>query len=63
MELVKKEQLKKYHDAAETEKASIETNPRVVFAKAVENCKPLMGLAVVKKGGRNYQVNIPPKEE
>ncbi|XP_038068330.1 28S ribosomal protein S7, mitochondrial-like [Patiria miniata] len=59
MENVKREQILKYNKAPEVEKSSIETDPRVIFYKAIENCKPLMGLAVVKKGGKNYQVPTP----
>ena len=56
LEKIKIDQLQKYNKALEAEKSSVETNPRVIFYKAIENCKPLMGLAVVKKGGKNYQV-------
>ncbi|XP_033630121.1 28S ribosomal protein S7, mitochondrial-like isoform X1 [Asterias rubens] len=59
LEKIKIDQLQKYNKALEAEKSSVETNPRVIFYKAIENCKPLMGLAVVKKGGKNYQVPTP----
>ncbi|XP_022080524.1 28S ribosomal protein S7, mitochondrial-like [Acanthaster planci] len=59
LEKVKREQLVKYNKAPEAERSSVEINPRVIFLKAIENCKPLMGLAVVKKGGKNYQVPTP----
>ena len=38
------------------DKSSLETSPRVIFMKAIENCKPSMGLVTIKRGGKNYQV-------
>ena len=53
---MKTRQVEKYNRAAEADKSSLETNPRVIFKRAIENCKPSMGLVTVKRGGKNYQV-------
>lgn len=59
-EKVKRMQLEKYHKCkTEEEKANIELNPRVVFYRAVENCKPLLQLLGIKRGGVKYQVPVP----
>ena len=31
-------------------------DPLVIFHKAVENCKPIMGTTTVKRGGKRYHV-------
>ncbi|XP_064095476.1 small ribosomal subunit protein uS7m-like [Macrobrachium nipponense] len=56
-ERIKHAQLKKKHQAeTEEEKAKIETNPVVIFHKAVENCRPVLQLTPIKRGGIKYQV-------
>lgn len=60
-EIIKTKQVENYNRAAEAEKSSLETNPRVIFMKAIENCKPSMGLVTIKRGGKNYQVPSPLK--
>ncbi|XP_077980566.1 small ribosomal subunit protein uS7m-like [Glandiceps talaboti] len=62
LEQVKRIQLEKYHKATEEEKANLETNPRVIFHTALENCKPVVGLTSINRGGRSYQVPVPLKE-
>ncbi|GBM60080.1 28S ribosomal protein S7, mitochondrial [Araneus ventricosus] len=52
-------QLAKYHKASAEEKASIELDPKKIFLKAVENCKPVLGVTKIKKGGIAYQVPVP----
>uniref|UniRef100_A0A8C1YL11 Mitochondrial ribosomal protein S7 n=1 Tax=Cyprinus carpio TaxID=7962 RepID=A0A8C1YL11_CYPCA len=37
----------------------IECSPHSVFQQALENCKPIIGLASVQKGGKSYQVPVP----
>ncbi|KAG5863343.1 hypothetical protein JTB14_023118 [Gonioctena quinquepunctata] len=59
-ESVKRIQLEKYHKCStEEEKAKVEINPKVIFHKAVENCKPILQLTPIKRGGVRYQVPVP----
>lgn len=63
-EVIKRSQIEKYHKAKTPEdKAKIETNPRVLFNRAIENCKPVLGLTPIKRGGATYQVPIPITEK
>lgn len=57
LEKVKRIQLEKYHKAKnEADKLKIELNPKQVFHKAVLNCKPVLYLTPIKRGGVTYQV-------
>ena len=56
METIKRKQVEKYHKAPDGNKAEIECNPYAIFHKALENCKPVIGLASIQKGGKFYQV-------
>lgn len=56
LEHIKRKQVEKYHKAPKGEKEAIECNPYVIFHKALENCKPIVGLASIQKGGKSYQV-------
>jgi len=38
-------------------------NPRKIFYDAVENCKPLLQLTPIKRGGVTYQVPVPITEK
>lgn len=59
-ENIKRIQLEKYHKCeSEEEKNKLELNPRVIFHNAVENCKPLVELTGVRRGGVKYQVPVP----
>lgn len=61
---IKRIQLERYHLAkSDEEKESIELNPRVLLHEAIENCRPLMRLVNVKRGGTNYKVPIPITEK
>lgn len=61
---IKRIQLERYHLAkSDEEKESIELNPRVLLHQAIENCRPLMRLVNVKRGGTNYKVPIPITEK
>ncbi|XP_074035976.1 mitochondrial ribosomal protein S7 isoform X2 [Leptinotarsa decemlineata] len=60
LESVKRLQLEKYHKAkSEEDKQNIELDPKVIFHKAVENCKPILQLTPIKRGGVRYQVPVP----
>ncbi|XP_055594544.1 28S ribosomal protein S7, mitochondrial [Uranotaenia lowii] len=63
-ENIKRLQLERYHLAeSEEEKAKIELNPRVLLSQAVENCRPLLQLTPIKRGGVRYQVPVPITEK
>ena len=49
-------QIDKFNKATDFEKESIELDPIKIFAKAVENCKPLLKLEKISRGGVLYQV-------
>ena len=55
---IKTAQLLKYHSAHDEEKVEIVLNPVTVFHKALENCKPVLTLTKVYKGGVRYNVGI-----
>lgn len=55
--MVKRRQVEKFHRAPAAEKEEIECNQYVIFHQALENCKPIIGLASIQRGGRNYQVS------
>lgn len=54
---MKRKQVEKYHKAPEGKKAEIECNPYAIFHQALENCKPVIGLASIQKGGKFYQAS------
>ena len=56
LEYIKIDRVTKYHKASPEERDLIELNPVVIFHQALENCKPLVALKNVKKGGRVYKV-------
>jgi small subunit ribosomal protein S7 len=63
-ENIKRIQLERYNLAtSEEEKAKIETNPIEILHKAVENCRPILSLTPIKRGGVKYQVPIPITEK
>lgn len=63
IELIKMTQLTKYHSAkTQEERDTIETNPYKIIHQAVENCKPLLSLEEVRKGGVIYRVPSPVTE-
>ncbi|XP_070703329.1 small ribosomal subunit protein uS7m [Pempheris klunzingeri] len=59
LESIKRKQVEKYHKAPEGKKEEIECNPYKIFHQALENCKPIVGLVSIQKGGKYYQVPIP----
>ncbi|XP_060523332.1 small ribosomal subunit protein uS7m [Cylas formicarius] len=59
-ENVKRLQLERYHKCENPEdKEKIELNPKTIFHRAVENCKPILALSPIKRGGVKYQVPVP----
>ncbi|TNM97310.1 hypothetical protein fugu_015466 [Takifugu bimaculatus] len=59
LENIKRKQVEKYHKASEEKKEEIECNPYTIFHQALDNCKPVVGLASIQRGGKFYQVPIP----
>ncbi|XP_026180141.1 small ribosomal subunit protein uS7m [Mastacembelus armatus] len=59
LETIKRKQVEKYHKAPEGKKEEIECNPYTIFHQALENCKPVVGLSSIQKGGKYYQVPVP----
>lgn len=60
LERVKRYQVKRFHSTLDPEeKAKIEVDPLKIFHSAVDNCKPLMQLQPIKRGGATYQVPRP----
>ncbi|XP_052894564.1 28S ribosomal protein S7, mitochondrial [Anopheles moucheti] len=63
-ENIKRLQLERYHlSESEEEKAKLELNPRKLLHLAVENCRPLLQLTPIKRGGVRYQVPVPITEK
>ncbi|XP_060921439.1 small ribosomal subunit protein uS7m [Labrus mixtus] len=62
LEQIKRKQVEKYNKAPAGKKDEIECNPYVIFHQALNNCKPIVGLASIQKGGKYYQVPIPLSE-
>lgn len=62
-ENIKRMQLEKYNKATDEDKSKIETNPLAVLHQAVANCRPLLNLTPIKRGGVKYQVPIPITEK
>ncbi|KAJ9578712.1 hypothetical protein L9F63_005074 [Diploptera punctata] len=59
-ENVKRIQLEKYNSTTETEKKeAIVTDPLKIFHDAIANCKPVLQLTPIKRGGATYQVPVP----
>lgn len=57
LENIKRLQLEKYHKIQNLEeKQKIELNPKIIVHKAIENCKPILELTPIKRGGVKYQV-------
>lgn len=62
-ENIKRIQLERYNLADADEKPKIETDPLKILHLAVENCRPLLQLTPIKRGGSTYQVPIPITEK
>ncbi|CAI9722558.1 Hypothetical predicted protein [Octopus vulgaris] len=65
LESIKISQLEKYHKASDEVKTEIVLNPVTIFHEALENCKPVLYLMKVYKGGVRYNVPVccPPKKQ
>lgn len=60
LQQVKRIQIQKYHKETDPdEKSKIVLDPLKVFHAAIENCKPLLKLTPIKRGGATYQVPVP----
>ncbi|XP_023647822.1 small ribosomal subunit protein uS7m [Paramormyrops kingsleyae] len=59
LENIKRKQVEKYHKTPDAQKATIECNPYIIFNQALANCKPVIGLVSIQKGGKYYQVPTP----
>ncbi|KAL0993100.1 hypothetical protein UPYG_G00103240 [Umbra pygmaea] len=59
LENIKRKQVEKFHKSPDGKKAEIECNPYAIFHQALDNCKPVIGLASIQKGGKFYQVPVP----
>lgn len=63
-ENIKRTQLERYNLAeGDEERELIVTNPLEVFRTAVENCRPLLQLTPIRRGGVKYQVPVPITEQ
>ncbi|XP_055386430.1 28S ribosomal protein S7, mitochondrial [Condylostylus longicornis] len=57
-ENIKRTQLERYNLADAEEKEKIVTNPKLILHQAIANCRPLMELTPIKRGGVKYQVPV-----
>ncbi len=62
-ENIKRIQLERYNLAEPDERDKIELNPVAILHKAIENCRPILILTPVKRGGSKYQVPVPLTEK
>lgn len=63
-ENIKRIQLEKYNKATtEDEKSKIQTNPVQILHDAIENCRPMLNVTPIKRGGVRYQVPVPITEK
>ncbi|XP_026468328.1 28S ribosomal protein S7, mitochondrial-like [Ctenocephalides felis] len=60
---IKRIQIEKYHKAKEENKSNIILNPKVILHNAITNCRPVLTLTPIKRGGVTYQVPIPITEK
>lgn len=59
-ENIKRRQLEKYNKAeTDEEKEAIVTNPLEILHMAIENCRPMLNVTPIKRGGVRYQVPVP----
>jgi len=61
---LKLRQVEKYNKAEDpSEKEKIETRPLKLFLTALDNCKPILKIVKISKGGITYQVPTPMSEK
>lgn len=58
-EVIKRIQLERYHMADDENKMKIITDPEKLLTDAIENCRPLLLLTAIKRGGVKYHVPVP----
>lgn len=58
-ENIKIAQLDRYYNTAPEHRDKVMVDPKVIFHTAVENCKPVLELQKISRGGINYQVPVP----
>ena len=63
--LIKKDRMEKCRELEPEFRAKFERNPIVIMKQALENCKPVLSLKQVTRGGAKYMspVSIPDKEK
>ncbi|XP_015595499.1 28S ribosomal protein S7, mitochondrial [Cephus cinctus] len=61
-ENVKRIQLEKYNSSSFEAQTEIELNPTVILHQALANCKPVLELMPMRRGGVRYQVPVPIRE-
>ncbi|XP_077297836.1 mitochondrial ribosomal protein S7 [Arctopsyche grandis] len=62
-ENIKRKQIERYHLATDQEKKNeIELNPVKIFHTAIFNCRPMLELMPVRRGGATYQVPVPVRD-
>jgi small subunit ribosomal protein S7 len=63
-ERIKRIQLERYHKASsEEEKSQIILNPVDILHAAIENCRPVLMVTPIRRGGVKYQVPMPISEK
>uniref|UniRef100_A0AC35U8Y5 Ribosomal_S7 domain-containing protein n=1 Tax=Rhabditophanes sp. KR3021 TaxID=114890 RepID=A0AC35U8Y5_9BILA len=63
LEIIKRRQYKVWAKANAEEKNGIELNPFTITEKAMLNCRPMMKLQGVTRGGVTYQVPFPIRDD
>jgi small subunit ribosomal protein S7 len=59
-ERIKRIQIEKYHKSkTEEEKSKIILNPVQILHMAIENCRPVLMVTPIRRGGVRYQVPVP----
>ncbi|KAH8410665.1 hypothetical protein KR009_011328, partial [Drosophila setifemur] len=58
LEIIKRTQTE-HMNLAKGDKDKINTNAEVLLKQAVENCRPLLQVTAIKRGGVTYQVPVP----
>uniref|UniRef100_A0A0K0DX12 Small ribosomal subunit protein uS7m n=1 Tax=Strongyloides stercoralis TaxID=6248 RepID=A0A0K0DX12_STRER len=59
LEIMKRRQYKSWLKASDEEKKNIELNPFVIAEKGISNCKPMLRIQKIVKGGITYSVPRP----
>jgi small subunit ribosomal protein S7 len=63
-ERIKRIQIERYHKAkTEEEKSKLILNPLDILHQAIENCRPVLMVTPIRRGGVKYQVPVPISEQ